>query len=126
MFSLFGRTPKSEAEIAATKLLETLKAFRGESAAVRNLFVQQAAVLHANFLGKYKSVENFKTLSEDEKGHYFLSSIEISDSKLKGVPAIKLAYLFYSLLITMENAGNESIARKLRGEFASIRGLGGG
>ena len=123
MFSWLNKKSPSENEILGAKMIETLKKFRGESKSVMDLFLQQAAVLHMNFKGKYESVEKFRAQSDKEKGEYFTQLLNIENPTLRTVPAIKLAYAFYHCLIWLEEASMASEIEKLRIEYRFLRKL---
>lgn len=123
MFSWLSKKSQSENENLGAKMIESLKLFRGESKSVVDLFLQQAAVLHANFKGKYESVEKFREQPDKEKGEYFSQLLNIENPTLRAVPAIKLAYAFYHCLIWLEDAGMKPEVENLRAEYRFLQKL---
>lgn len=120
MFGWLKRKPRTASEIGASQILEALEELKAEKGEIRDRFLVQVSILRMNFLGEYKSIEQFKVRSDDEKHRYFKSLREAAGPQQGKDPEIRLAYAYYSILIHLEEEGRRRLANKLRVAYTVI------
>lgn len=120
MFGILKITP-TEMEGMSVRITSELRdlADKGTKSDLQ-LFLTAAAVLHANFKGKYNNIDNFKALSDTEKGDYLKAILQNANPALASLPPVKLAHLYYSTLIQLEAEGSSKAVSKMQLEFREI------